>query len=467
MTVIPKQSFWSLFLDALVGSKKIDYTEGSIRRATFLLAVPMILEMVMESVFAIVDMFWVAKLGTEAIATVGLTEAVITLLYALAIGLSMGTAALVARRFGEGRPDAAALAGGQAMLLGLVISVVVGLLGAVFAKDILRLMGADPATLTVGHSYTSIMLGGSFTVLFLFLNNAIFRGAGDASIAMLSLWLANGINIVLDPFLIYGWGPFPEMGVAGAAVATNIGRGAGVAFQLYFLCRGTRRIHIDVRSLRIQLQVLSNLIKTSLGGIAQFLIATASWVLLVRIVALYGPVAVAGYTVAIRIILFSFLPAWGLSNTVATLVGQNLGARKPERAEQTVWQVSRYAVIYIVPVALLFWALPAPLVGIFTPDPEVIAYGASCLRILSYGFIFWALGMVVVQAFNGAGDTMTPTWINLVCFWIVQIPLAYMLATQTPLQSNGVFWAIVLADFLTAVIGLVFFLRGGWKHKVI
>jgi putative MATE family efflux protein len=467
MAAIPKQSRWRLIQEALVGSRSIDYTEGSIRRATFLLAIPMILEMVMESVFAIVDMFWVAKLGTEAIATVGLTEAVITLLYALAIGLSMGTTALVARRFGESRPAAAALAGGQAMLLGLVISAVVGVVGVVFAKDILRLMGANAATLAIGHSYTGIMLGGSFTILFLFLNNAIFRGAGDATIAMLSLALANGINIVLDPFFIYGWGRFPEMGVAGAAVATNIGRGAGVAFQLYFLCRGDRRIHIDVRSLRIQLQVLVNLIKTSLGGIAQFLIATASWVLLVRIVALYGPVAVAGYTVAIRIILFSFLPAWGLTNTVATLVGQNLGANKPERAEQTVWQVLRYAVFYIVAVALLFWAIPASLVGFFTQDPAVIGYGARCLEILSYGFVFWALGMVVVQAFNGAGDTMTPTWINLFCFWIVQIPLAYMLATHTPLQSSGVFWAIVVADSLTAVIGLVFFLRGGWKTKMV
>ncbi|MCW8194463.1 MATE family efflux transporter [Proteobacteria bacterium 005FR1] len=467
MTAVQKQSAWSLIKEALAGSSTIDYTQGSIARATFLLAVPMILEMAMESVFAIVDIFFVAQLGMEAVATVGLTEAVITLLYAVAIGLSMGTTALVARRFGEGNREAAAAAGAQALLLGAVVATVVGIVGITYAEDILRLMGADAATLDIGQGYTTIMLGGSFTILFLFLNNAIFRGAGDASIAMRSLWLANGINIVLDPCLIYGWGPFPEMGVTGAAVATNIGRGVGVLYQLYHLSAGSGRIHIAASGLRLQTGVMATLLKTSMGGIAQFLIATASWVLLVRIVSLYGPVAVAGYTIAIRIILFSFLPAWGLSNAVATLVGQNLGAKKPERAAQTVWQVSKYTVVYIASVALLFMAMPATLIANFTPDTGVIEYGAMCLRILSYGFVFWALGMVTIQAFNGAGDTMTPTWINLFCFWVVQIPLAYLLATQTGLQSSGVFWATVVADTLTAVIGVMVFMRGGWKSKVV
>lgn len=467
MTLKRLKSGWRLFKEALAGSSTIDYTEGSIAKATFLLAVPMILEMAMESVFAIVDIFFVAKLGTEAIATVGLTEAVITLLYAVAIGLSMGTTALVARRMGEGRRDAAANAGGQAIWLGVIVALAVGLVGLNFSGDILRLMGADAATLARGQGYTSIMLGGSFTILFLFLNNAIFRGAGDASVAMRSLWLANGINIVLDPCLIYGWGPFPEMGVTGAAVATNIGRGVGVAYQFYYLCSGDSRIRIGLSSLNLQPAVIVALLKTSLGGIAQFLIATASWVLLVRIVSLYGPVAVAGYTIAIRIIIFSFLPAWGLSNTVATLVGQNLGAQKPERAEQTVWQVSKYTASYIMVVALLFMMLPAPLIALFTEDGAVIEYGAVCLRILSYGFVFWALGMVVVQAFNGAGDTLTPTWINLFCFWVVQIPLAYALATQTALASSGVFWAIAISDVLTGLVGVTLFMRGGWKTKVI
>lgn len=467
MTLNRYKSRWRLFKEALAGSSTIDYTEGSIARATFLLAVPMILEMAMESVFAIVDIFFVAKLGTSAIATVGLTEAVITLLYAVAIGLSMGTTALVARRMGEGQRQAAANAGGQAIWLGLTVALAVGLVGVNYSRDILNLMGASPSTLAMGQGYTSIMLGGSFTILFLFLNNAIFRGAGDASIAMRSLWLANGINIVLDPCLIYGWGPFPEMGVTGAAVATNIGRGLGVAYQFYYLFAGNSRIRVGLTSLRLQLPVVATLVKTSVGGIAQFLIATASWVLLVRIVSMFGPVAVAGYTIAIRIIIFSFLPAWGLSNTVATLVGQNLGAQKPERAEQTVWQVSKYTVAYILVVALFFMAVPAPLIALFTADPAVVSYGAMCLRILSYGFVFWAMGMVVVQAFNGAGDTLTPTWINLFCFWVVQIPLAYALATQTDLASRGVFWAVAVSDVLTGLVGLRLFMRGGWKTKVI
>lgn len=460
-------SGWRLFKEALAGSSTINYTEGSIAKATFLLAVPMILEMAMESIFAIVDIFFVAKLGTEAIAVVGLTEAVVTLLYAVAIGLSMGTTALVARRFGEGNRLGAAVAAGQAIWLGIAVSALVGIAGVVFAEDVLHLMGADATTLAMGRDYTTIMLGGSFTILFLFLNNAIFRGAGDASIAMRSLWLANGINIVLDPCLIYGWGPFPEMGVTGAAVATNIGRGLGVAYQVYYLCTNNGRIRLGRSSLRIQPPVITTLMRTSLGGIAQFLIATASWVLLVRIVSLYGPIAVAGYTIAIRLIIFSFLPAWGLSNTVATLVGQNLGANKPVRAEQTIWQVSKYTVAYMVSVALIFMLFPAPLVGLFTDDLAIVEYGAMSLGIMSYGFAFWAVGMVATQAFNGAGDTVTPTWINLFCFWVVQIPLAYSLSTYTSLGSTGIFWAIAASDVLIGILGITVFLRGGWKTQVV
>ncbi|MDT8429233.1 MAG: MATE family efflux transporter [Pseudomonadales bacterium] len=458
---------FSLLRQALLGNSSINYTEGSIARATFLLAVPMILEMAMESVFAIVDIFFVAGLGTEAVATVGLTEAVITLLYALAIGLSMGTTALVARRIGENRPEAAAVVAGQAIWVGLAVALVVGVIGLFHAADILRLMGADTAVIAAGTNYTTIMLGGSFTIVFLFLNNAIFRGAGDASIAMRSLVLANSINIVLDPCLIYGWGVFPEMGVTGAAVATNIGRGVGVLYQLYYLCASNRRIQLHWHDLRARVQVIVSLCRISAGGIAQFLIATASWVFLMRLVSQFGSDAIAGYTIAVRIIMFVILPAWGLSNAVATLVGQNLGAGKLERAESTVWQIGKYNLAYMALAAVLILIAPQWVMEFFTSELSVISNGIQGLQIMAYGFVAMAIGMVVVQAFNGAGDTMTPTWINGFCFWLVQIPLAYALTMLAGWGPEGVFWSIFTAETLMSIVGVALFMRGRWKYQAV
>jgi putative MATE family efflux protein len=456
---------FDLFRQALTGSSTINYTEGSIARATFLLAIPMILEMAMESVFAIVDIFFVAGLGAEAVATVGLTESVMTLLYAIAIGLSMGTTALVARRIGENNPAAAAFVAGQALWLGVLVSVLVGGFGFLYAGDVLSLMGADEAVVSGGRDYTRIMFSGAFTIVFLFLNNGIFRGAGDASIAMRALMLANGINIVLDPCLIYGWGPFPDMGVTGAAVATNIGRGVGVLYQLYYLCRSNRRIQLGLKDLVVKIAVILTLIRISAGGIAQFLIATASWVFLMRLVSVYGSDAVAGYTIALRVMIFVILPAWGLSNAVATLVGQNLGAQKVDRAVSTVWQVAKYNVTYMVVVALILIAMPQIIMEIFTREPNAIGYGVDALRIMSYSFGFMALGMVAIQAFNGAGDTMTPTWINGFCYWIVQIPLAYLLAMRLEMGPYGVFWSVFTAELLMGFVGLLWFQRGSWKTQ--
>ncbi len=462
-----RASFYSLFKQALKGNTQYDFTQGSIGVAAFLLAVPMILEMAMESIFAVVDIFFVAGLGAEAVAVVGLTEAVITLLYAIAIGMSMAVTAMISRRIGEKRLEDANLVAGQTLWAGFFIALVIGTTGVYFAPDILRLMGAESAVIEQGESYTAIMLGGSITILYLFLINAIFRGAGDATVAMRSLWLANGINIVLDPLLIYGVGPFPEMGVTGAAVATNIGRGVGVLYQLYHLRGHFSRVKVAIRHLAIVPRVLLRLAQVSVGGVLQFLIATASWVVLVRIVSSYGSEAVAGYTIAIRIILFTILPAWGLSNAVATLVGQNLGAGKPDRAEKSVWRITRYNVYFMLSIALVFIAFAEPIVGLFTTETITLDYAADCLRYVSYGYGFYAVGMIVVQAFNGAGDTMTPTKINFFCYWMCQIPLAYCLAIVFALGPVGVFLAITLAESLMAVVGVIVFRRGGWKLKAV
>ena len=457
----------ALFKQALIGNASINYTEGSIARATFLLSVPMILEMAMESVFAIVDIFFVAGLGAEAVATVGLTEAVISLLYAVAIGLSMAATALVARRIGENNPQAAAVVAGQAIWVGLVISVLVGMVGLFYADRILLLMGAGQSVVDTGETYTRIMFGGSFTIVFLFLNNAIFRGAGDASIAMRALLIANSINIILDPTLIYGWGPFPEMGLTGAAVATNIGRGAGVAYQVYYLCAHNRRIRLALSDLAFRLPIVLQLCRISVGGIAQFLIATASWVFLMRLVSMHSAEAVAGYTIAIRVILFVILPSWGLSNAVATLVGQNLGAGKPDRAEKTVWQVAVYNLIYMGLVALILIFSPGWIMSFFSDTPDVIANGMQSLRILSYGFVFLAVGSVATQAFNGAGDTMTPTWINGFAFWVVQIPLAWSLTRGAGWGPEGVYWSVFIADATMSIVGVTLFMRGSWKTRYV
>ena len=459
--------FLATLNEALVGSRQ-DFTEGSIGRAVFLLAVPMVLEMMMEALFAICDVFWVSRLGSEAVATVGLTESVMTLLMAVAIGLAMGTTAMVARRIGEKKPEAAAAVGVQSILLGIAVSALVAVPGVIYAPKILGLMGGSADVVAIGSGYTAVMMGGSVTLVLLFLINAVFRGAGDAAIAMRVLWLANGINIVLDPCLIFGWGPFPELGVTGAAVATTIGRGVGVLFQLWVLFRGaSEHLPVAIAHVRPHLELIGRLIKVSTGGVLQFLVATCSWVAVVRVIALFGDTAVAGYTIAIRIVIFTILPAWGMSNAAATLMGQNLGAGKPDRAERSVWRTGHYNAAFMALVSVMFLLIPAPMVGIFTSDPEVLAVGIQCLRTVAFGYVFYAYGMVLVQAFNGAGDTMTPTWINLFCYWLFQIPLAYFLATRANLESLGVFIAILAAEIALTVTAMLVFRRGGWRTKVV
>jgi len=458
------RSIWNSLREALAGTEQ-DFTQGSLSRGVALLAVPMVLEMTMESVFAVVDVFFVARLGEDAIATVGLTEGMMTLLYAVAIGLAMATTATVARRFGEKNPEAAGVAAVQAIVLGVFIAGIVGVLGALSAPRLLAAMGASEDVVRLGSGYGTVMLATNVVIFLLFLNNAIFRGAGDASIAMRTLWLANALNIVLDPCLIFGWGPFPEMGLTGAAVATSIGRGSAVLYQFWALTRGPGRIRLRAEQWRIKVSVMIRLVRVSIGGVLQFLVETASFVLLVRIVAMFGSTALAGYTIGLRLIIFAFLPAWGLSNAAATLVGQNLGAKRPDRAERAVWLTGLYTMIFLIVVSIVFIVFARPLVELFHDDPAVVAIGVDCLRIVSYGWVFFAWGMVTVQCFNGAGDTMTPTWVNLICYWLFQLPLAWFLSVRLDFGPSGVFWSISLAYSLSAVIGLALFRRGRWKTR--
>ncbi|HEX5133329.1 MAG TPA: MATE family efflux transporter [Candidatus Krumholzibacteria bacterium] len=451
-------------LDALRGTEQ-DYTRGSTRRAVVLLAIPMILEMAMESVFAIVDVFFVAGLGPSAVATVGITESILTLVYAVAIGLSMGTTAMVARRIGEKKPGEAADTAVQAVIVGILGSIPIALLGWFFARQVLATMGADAWSIEHGSRYAMWMLGGNVVIMLIFICNAIFRGAGDAAMAMRILWLANGINIFLDPALIRGWGPFPEMGIEGAAVATNIGRAVGVAVQLFVLARGAKHIRVLVPQIRVRAALLGRLVRLSLGGIAQLIIATSSWVGLVRIMATFGSEAMAGYTIAVRIIMFTFLPSWGLSNAAATLVGQNLGARQPDRAERSAWMIGWTNMVLLGLVGLCYYVFDEQLVRIFTRDSGVIASGADCLRTVSVGYPFYAWGMVLTQAFNGAGDTVTPTRINLLCFWLLEIPFAYLFALRLGAGEPGVYWSIVLSESLVGLISIWIFRRGHWKLR--
>jgi putative MATE family efflux protein len=413
----------------------------------------------------LVDIFFVAKLGPDAVATVGLTESYLMLLYAVAIGLSMGATALVARRIGEGDREAAQIVAGQVIWIGVGLAMVIGVLGVVFAADLLALMGASQGVLDGGHRYTQLMLGGSVTILLIFLLNAIFRGAGNAAIAMRALWIANGINIVLDPCLIFGFGPFPEMGVAGAAVATNIGRGVGVGYQIWCLTAGKSEVRVHWQDLVWRARIMLRLLRVSIPAAVQFCIMMSGYIFLMRIVALYGSTAVAGFTIAIRIFAFTFLPAWGLANATATLVGQNLGAKQPERAEKSVWLAARYNVVFLSTVAIIFIAAPGFFASAFSDDPAVVAYAIACLRWCSYGYGFYAVGMIVTQAFNGAGDTDTPTWINLFCFWILQIPLAYTLAEIAGYGPEGVFMTIAICGSVLAVISVIVFRRGRWKLR--
>ena len=467
-TNIQKVSLWqrgvAFFRESLRDSDT-DYTTGRIGRALGLLAIPMMLEMSMESIFAVVDIAFVARLGTDAIAAVGITEALITVLYAVAVGLGMGVTAMVSRRIGAKQRDAAASVAGQAIWIAAVLSLVIGVSGAVYAADMLRLMGATAGVIETGTGFAAVLLGGSASILYLFLLNAAFRGAGDASVALRSLWLANGINIVLDPCFIFGLGPFPEMGVTGAAVATTIGRGIGVVYQLWYLFDGRGRLQFQFRNLAIAPPLVKRMLIISAGGVGQFLIATSSWIIIMRIIALYGSTAVAAYTIALRMFEFVWLPSWGLGNAAATLVGQNLGAQKPRRAEQSTWRAARYNTIFMTVVGILLIAFAPTIVGLFSSDDEVLRYGISCLRILGVGIPMYAIGMIITQALNGAGDTTTPTVINFVCFWMLQIPLAYWLASNISMGPNGVFLAIVLSESLVTVLSVVIFRLGRWKHQ--
>jgi len=460
------QGFLSLVKEAIFGTRQ-DFTAISIDRAIVLLAVPMVLEMAMESLFGIVDIFFVAHLGADATATVGITEGMLYIVMSIAVGLSMGTTAVVARRIGEHDKERAAVSAVQSIILGVTCAIVIFSVCLPFAPRLLALMGASPGILHVGSTYTRIMTSGSGIIMMLFLINAIFRGAGDAAVAMRVLWLANIINIILDPCLIMGLGPFPKLGVTGAAVSTTIGRSVGIVYQLYLLSRGTGRMEIFRRHLRLDVAVMKNIVRIAANGVLQFLIATASWIAMIRLIQSFGSAATAGYTVAIRILIFTILPSWGLGSAAATLVGQNLGAKQPDRAEKAVWRAAFFNMIFLGTVSLIYLLFAPQLVGIFTHDPVVVRYGANCLRIISLCYVLYAYGMVIVQAFNGAGDTRTPSLINLVCFWIVQLPLAYLLGKGFALGPNGVYYATLTTEILLALISIAVFRRGTWKRKVV
>lgn len=455
--------FWRIVWLALQG-RNYDYTSESLNRAVLLLAVPMVLEMIMESLFAVVDVFWVSRLGSDAVAVIGLTESVMSLIYAVAIGISIAATAIVARRIGEKDPQAASAAAAQILLLGISVSAGIGIVLGYFADDILRLMGATDSVIALGTDFARIMLGGNITVFMIFLINAIFRGAGDAVLAMRTLWLANALNIVLGPFFIFGWGPFPEMGVAGAAVATNIGRGVGVLYQLWHLAGHHSRIRVRLRHLRPQWDQLRAILDTAWSGIAQLLISTTSWVGLFKILALFGSTALAGFTIAIRIVTFALMPAWGLANAGATLVGQNLGADKPDRAAKAIRIATRFNVLFLAIVGALFVIFSGPLVRLFTVDPEVIVQGTRALWIVSLAFPLYAAGMCLEAAFNGAGDTWTPTRLNFFCFWLGQVPLAWLLSEPMNLGPMGVFIAVPISFTVLALWSAALFRRGRWQQ---
>ncbi len=455
---------WAILSEAVRGSSR-DFTEGPIGPAIVILAIPMVMEMIMESIFAIADIFWVSKLGADAVATVGITESMLALIYAVAIGVSISATATVARRIGEKDTEGAASAAVQSIALGVALSVPIGIVGALAAPKLLSLMGGSPELVATGWKFTAVMLGGNVVIMLLFLINAIFRGAGDAAIAMRVLWFANILNILLGPCFIFGLGPFPELGVTGAAVATTIGRGSGVLYQLWTLSRGRGRIVIERRHLKLDPAVMLRLLKLSGNAVFQILIGTASWIGLVRILSGFGSSVLAGYTIGIRIIVFALLPSWGMSNAAATMVGQSLGAGKPDRAERSVWIAGFYNMLFLGAVGLVFVIFAPQLISLFTDDPAVVPWGTACLRYVSFGFLFYAYGMVITQAFNGAGDTWTPTWLNLFCFWLWEIPLAYVLAKVLGFGPKGVFVAITIAFSTIAVASAALFRRGKWKLK--
>ena len=454
---------WKLLIQAIQGTEE-NFTSGSINRAIFLLAVPMIIEMGMEAIFAVVDAFFVAKISVNAIATVGLTESVMTLIYSMAMGLGMAATALVARRIGEKKPEKASKAAGQVLTITLFVAVLIGIFGFIYAKDVLRIMGGSEQLIEEGFRYTQIMYGFNIVIFLLFVLNAIFRGAGNAAIAMRTLIISNSLNIILDPCLIFGYGPFPEMGIQGAAIATVTGRGIGILYQLYHLFNGKSMIKIVLAYLTPKWNLIKQIINLSLGGIGQMLIASASWIFLIKIVTGFGEAATAGYTLSIRILIFTILPAWGLANAAATLVGQNLGAQKPDRAEKSAWQSAKFNMFFLLFVSVIYFIFAEPLITFFSDDPTVILHGKNSLRIFSLGYVVFAYGMVLSQAFNGAGDTRTPTWVNFICFWLIEIPVAYFLAKHLN-SPNGVFWAVVIAETVMAILLIYLFRQGKWKLK--
>ncbi|WP_207426707.1 MATE family efflux transporter [Pedobacter sp. SYSU D00535] len=463
LAVAPRTSIWKELKDVIMGTEA-DYTQIRLKKAIFLLAVPMILELVMESTFAVVDIYFVSRLGASAVATVGLTETYLFLLYSIAMGLSMAITATIARRVGEKNREDAAVSAIQSIFLGLLASIPFALAGIFYAKELLSLMGADQWSIDHGYRYTRWMLGGNVVIVLLFVINAIFRGAGDAAIAMRILWISNGLNIILCPLLIFGWGPLPSLGIEGAAIATTLGRGIGVLTQLWLLFKGGKHIGIKLSQVRWHFKIMAGIFRTSLGGIGQMVIAMTSWIFLMRILAEVGSEAVAGSTIAMRIMMFTMMPAWGMSNAAATLVGQNLGAGNPDRAESAVWKTGFYNMIFLVCVSIVYFFFNRALMQIFTQDERVIAVGAEWLRILSFSYFVYGWWMVSTSAFNGSGDTRTPTLINLVFFWLIQIPLSYFLAIQLDLEQTGVFWGVFVSETSVGIFTVWLFSRGSWKR---
>jgi putative MATE family efflux protein len=458
----PSSSTWQALKDAIRGTEA-DYTKIDLKRAIFLLAVPMILELVMESTFAVVDIYFVGKLGASAVATVGLTETYMFLLYSLAMGLATAVTAIVSRRIGEKKKEEASLSAVQAIFIGVLVSIPFSIAGIFFAKDLLALMGADAWSINYGYHFTQWILGGNVVIVLLFVINAIFRGAGDAAIAMRVLWIANAINIVLCPILIFGWGPIPALGIQGSSIATTIGRGTGVLIQLWALFKGGKHIRAFFFQIYWDAKIIANIVRTALGGVGQMIVAMTSWIFLMRILANIGSEAVAGATIVIRLMMFTMMPAWGLSNAAATLVGQNLGAGHPERAESSVWKIGVINMVFLIAVSFVYFFANKTLVGIFSDDVRVIAIGSEWLRILSYSYFVYGWWMVSVQAFNGSGDTRTPTKINLVFFWLIQIPLSWFLAIKLGWQHSGVFWSVFISETSVGLFTLWLFKKGKWK----
>jgi putative MATE family efflux protein len=459
-------NLWKDIIESIRGTE-YDFTKGRVGRAILLLSIPMVLEMAMESIFALTDIFFVSRLGEESVAAVGITESIMTIVYAIGGGLSVATTGLVARRIGEKDPVKASVASAQAIIIGICLSMLLAIPGIFKSTEILILMGSESSVIETGHGYTSLMLISNGIIILLFINNAIFRSTGDAAISMRVLWFANILNIILDPCFIFGIGPFPELGVTGAAVATTTGRGLAVIYQFYLLNKGTKRIRLRINHIIPRLNIMAKLLRLSAGGIGQNIIATASWVGLYRIVSEFGKEAVAGYTIAIRIIVFALLPSWGMSNAAATLVGQNLGAKKPERAERSVFITSLVNFVFMTTISLILISFPNVFIKFFNQNKEVELIGIASLRIISYGFMFYAIGMVISQAFNGAGDTFTPTVLNFISFWIIEIPLAYFLSISGGFHERGVFWAIVIAESLLTIMGIIVFKRGKWKLRTV